>query len=201
MSEPFKTRQNSQSRLPNGPERKHCPAAVSGQNNIWDAKMSLDADGSKYSRQHAGNGVDQPQTSLRIKGVSIDAAKVPFIVIPLDTSAANSFKRETGIGLGDLAAVISNGKLSYAIVADEEPSCRIGEGSMRLHEKLGHKVCCDEKCLDLHDVSIESDVLYFVFPGTDIQKVPGLSLQNLNATIESEGKRLFDSFSYPPDQK
>jgi hypothetical protein len=198
IARPGKTLKAGCSRDPN---RNTAMLRFSNRTIFFDTKMSLDADGSEYSRRHTGNGVDQPQTSLKIKGVSIDSAAVPFIVIPLDTTPAASFRRETGVGLGDLAVVISNGKLSYAIVADEGPSCRIGEGSIRLHENLGHRVCRDAKCLDLRDMSIESDVLYFVFPGTDIRTVPGLTMQTLGQTINSEGKKLFDRLLHPADPK
>ena len=154
---------------------------------FFDAKMSVDADGSEYARRRAGDGVNQSETSLKIGGKSMDAAKVPFIVIPQEASSTSSFKSETEVGLGDIAVVIYKDKIVYAIVADEGPSCRIGEGSIRLHEKLGHHICRDAQCLNIRDYSIEKDVLYFIFPNSDIRKINGLTLNNLNQKIEIEG--------------
>jgi hypothetical protein len=164
---------------------------------FFDAKMSVDADGSDYAKKRDGDGVNQSETSLKIGGKSLDAAKIPFIVVPQNEATATSFKTETGIGLGDIAVVIYKDKIVYAIVADEGPSCRLGEGSMNLHEKLGHHICRNAACSEIRDVSIEKDVLYFVFPNSDIRKTIGLTLANLNQKIEIEGKRLFDKLLRP----
>jgi hypothetical protein len=39
--------------------------------------------------------------------------------------------------IGDLAAIIYNGKLTYAIVGDTSSFHRIGETSMAVHDVLG----------------------------------------------------------------
>jgi hypothetical protein len=151
--------------------------------------MGLDADGSPYSRNTPGQ-TDQPQTSYRYEllgSPSVDADKVPFIVIPL-----GGFAEELGVGVGDVAAVVYEGKVSYALVADQGPKCKIGEGSIQLHEELGHQVCrarnAAGECTRLHNVGIGSGVLYFVFPGS---RITGLTPDNAVRRIREEGERLF----------
>ncbi len=156
---------------------------------FFDGKMGLDADGSPYSRNTPGR-TDQPETSYRyeVRGrPSVDADKVPFIVIPL-----GGFAEDLGVDVGDVAAVIYEGKVSYALVADKGPKCKIGEGSIQLHEELGHRVCrarnAAGECTRLHNVGIGSGVLYFVFPRS---KITGLTPDNAVQRIREEGERLF----------
>lgn len=161
---------------------------LKGQAIFFDAKMGLDADGSPYSKRTPGQ-TDQPQTSLRYKagGESINADRVPFIVIPL-----GGFDVATGVKLGDIAAVVNGSHLEFAIVADKGPICRIGEGSIALHESLGHKVCVSRSatgdCEKLRNVSIPGNVLYFVFPGTHQAVLPGMTPENINERIKSMGQ-------------
>lgn len=91
-----------------------------GKAVFYDAKMGLDADGSPYSQRTPGQ-TDQPQTSLRypLPGwPSINADRVPFIVIPL-----GGFDEALGVKVGDVAAVVHGGTRRYAVVADHGPRC------------------------------------------------------------------------------
>jgi hypothetical protein len=54
-------------------------------------------------------------------------------VLPLPTHWASQF----GISLGDYAAVLFSGRLTYAVFADYGPSKKIGEGSVELFRRLG----------------------------------------------------------------
>lgn len=62
----------------------------------------------------------------------VNASAIPFIVLPV---RLNDF----GGHLGDIAAVcnFSNGKVAYAIAADQGPSNKLGEGSVALAKALG----------------------------------------------------------------
>ena len=158
---------------------------------FFDGKMGLDADGSPYSRRTPGR-TDQPETSYRYSvpgSPSVDADKVPFIVIPL-----GGFAEELGVDVGDVAAVVYEGRVSYALVADKGPKCKIGEGSIQLHEQLGHNVCrarnAAGECTNLRNVGIGSGVLYFVFPGS---RITGLTPANAARRISEEGERLFNA--------
>ena len=158
---------------------------------FFDAKMGLDADGSFYAH-HTPGSTDQPETSFRydVHGKpSVDAGNVPFIVIPL-----GGFDKEMGIQLGDIAAVVYKNNVSYALVADFGPKCKIGEGSIRLHEELGHQVCrqrdVEGNCTKLRNVGLAKDVLYFIFPHS---KLPGLTPENATRRISDAGRELFDA--------
>ena len=155
---------------------------------FFDAKMGLDADGSPYSKATPGQ-TDQPETALRypLDGKpSINSDRVPFIVIPL-----GGFDKALGVRVGDVAAVIRGTKRIYAVVADQGPTCKIGEGSIRLHELLAHPVCKERAangdCVRLRNAGIEGDVLYFIFPGTHKKLLPGLTPENINARLETIG--------------
>jgi hypothetical protein len=155
---------------------------------FYDGKMGLDADGSPFSQKTPGQ-TDQPETSLRYplpKQPSINADRVPFIVIPL-----GGFGSAMGVRVGDVAAVVHGGKRVFAVVADQGPVCKLGEGSIQLHESLNHPVCKarapNGDCTKLRNAGIERDVLYFIFPGTRDKLMPGLNQGNINTRIEAIG--------------
>ena len=158
---------------------------------FFDAKLAIDADGSPLARNDPGK-TDQKDTSLRYplpKEPSVDADKVPYIVVP-----QGGFMEELGVKLGDLVAVVYQDKLAYAIVGDEGPKCKIGEGSIELHQRLKHAVCRSRnakgECTRLHDESIEKDVLYFIFRGSNALVLEGLTPANINTRIQTEGAKL-----------
>lgn len=162
---------------------------------FYDGKMGLDADGSPIARRNA-TGTDQPETSFRfaVPGrPSVDADKIPFVVLP-----GGGFAEELGLQQGDLAAVVFNGKVVFSLVADSGPKCKIGEGSIQLHEELGHKVCLARngrgECTRLRNAGIAKDVLYFIFPRS---KVAGLTPANAKQRIAEEGERLFNALRGP----
>ena len=155
---------------------------------FYDAKMGLDADGSPYSMSTPGE-TDQPQTSLRFPlpgNPSVNSDRVPFVVIP-----QGDFASVTGVRVGDVAAVVYGNKKIYAVIADVGPKCKIGEGSIQLHELAGHNVCKARNepgdCTKLRDVGIEKDVLYFLFPGTAEKLGKDLSPENINSRINDIG--------------
>lgn len=156
---------------------------------FYSAKMGLDADGSPYSKNTPGQ-TDQPETSLRypLPGKpSINADRVPFIVIPL-----GGFDSELGVKTGDIAAVVYGQKRVFAVVADQGPKCKIGEGSIQLHELLGHTVCKardkNGNCIKLRNVGIEKGVQYFIFPKTNKELMSGATPENINERINSIGE-------------
>ncbi len=160
---------------------------------FFDAKMAIDADGSALSKRH--EFPNQPETALRYPttDTSLDSERVPYIVLPI-----GDLRRTTGASVGDLAAVVKDGKLQFAIVGDVGPPPKIGEGSMKLHANLGHNTCTayDEagNCSEFTDVSIDAPVLYFVFPNTKRLLLDGLSAENINARIASVGSDVWNAF-------
>src|SRR5690349_21639920 len=137
---------------------------------------------------------DQADTSFRypLTEKSLDADKVPYIVVP-----GSEFEKPLGIQLGDIAAVVYQDKVAFAIVGDHGPKCKIGEGSIQLHEMLGQKGCKrrDESgvCKAAANKSIERDVLYFIFPGSRAKIIDGLTSENINARLNVEGQKLWDT--------
>ena len=160
---------------------------------FFDAKMAIDADGSALSKR--AERPNQPETALRYPttDTSLDSEQVPYIVMPL-----GSFRQETGVALGDLAAVVKDGKVSFAIVGDLGPRTHLGEGSMALHAAFGHLRCEEHDdqghCMRFVDVSLDPPVLYFVFPDTRKLLIEGLSAENINARINRFGGQLWSSF-------
>lgn len=166
---------------------------------FYDAKMGLDADGSPISINTPGK-TDQPETSLRYPlpgNPSINADRVPFIVIPL-----GGFDTELGVKTGDIAAVVYGQKRVYAVIADQGPICKLGEGSIQLHEMLGHVVCKARNskgdCTTLRNVGIEKNVQYFIFPGTSTEFMDGLTPQNIVERIKSIGEASWQKFTASP---
>jgi hypothetical protein len=180
-------------------DRNHNTALLRlpGSAVFFNAKMGVDADGSPLSKKAPG-ATDQPETTFRYPSplkTSIDSDKVPFIVIP-----GGGFGGALGIQFGDIAAVVHKDRLVFAIVADQGPVCKLGEGSIELHEQLGHKVCTQRntegECTRLRDSGIESDVLYFIFPGSKAAIIAGLNPSNINERLKAEGARLLDALKH-----
>lgn len=178
----------------------HALLRLPGGAIFFDAKLAIDNDGSPLSRLK--HGTDSPDTSLRYeelpKRPSINADAVPYIVLPL-----GGFFGELHVELGDIAAVIYKDKLVYAIVGDEGPPCKIGEGSMQLHELLGNHVCRARNqagnCTDVDEtLGIDNDVLFFVFPDSARLILPGLTPANINARLKEFGPTLFNALKSPP---
>ena len=161
---------------------------------FFDAKMGLDADGSPLSQGSDAGSTDQPQTSFRFStpgNPSVNADRVPFIVVP-----GGGFQTELGVKFGDIAAVVFKGKITFALVADGGPTCKIGEGSIQLHELVGHTVCTQRNaagdCTKLRNVGLEGGVMYFIFKGSHELIKDGLTPENVNQRLQQHGKRLFD---------
>jgi hypothetical protein len=89
----------------------------------------------------------------------------------------------------------------YAIVGDHGPKCKAGEGSIQLHEMLGHKGCkkrdANGVCTVAGAASIERDVLYFIFPGSRGKSIDGLTPDNINGRLTAEGAKLMESLKSP----
>lgn len=101
------------------------------------------------------------------------------------------------IKLGDIAAVVYRDRLAFAIVGDHGPKCKIGEGSIHLHETIGQKGCKKRDqngmCKAAANDSIERDVLYFIFPGSKSKIINGgLTPENINSRLTTEGQKLWD---------
>jgi Fungal chitosanase of glycosyl hydrolase group 75 len=116
----------------------------------------------------------------------VNAEVVPYIVLP------EKLYSKAKIQLGDFAAVINkkNGKVAYAIFADEGPAGKLGEGSIALANNLG--IYSSPK-----DGGADEDVIYIVFPGSgngqprDLEDIHGYGMKLLK---EWGGENLLLSF-------
>ena len=160
---------------------------------FFDAKMAIDADGSALSKR--AEHPNQPETALRYPttGGSLDSEHVPYIVMPM-----GGFRQATGAVLGDMAAVVKDGQVHFAIVGDVGPRTHLGEGSMDLHAEFNHLNCQarDEQgnCSQFVDVSLDPPVLYFLFPNTRRLLFDGLAPDNINGRIHAVGMQVWSAF-------
>jgi hypothetical protein len=136
---------------------------------FFSAKMAIDSDGSPRASLIDPSG--NSSTSLAFRdGEFVNAETVPYIVLPrLDRITKEDFIADMGLKIGDFAAVIFKDQITGAFVADEGPFFKIGEASIRIHERLQPatpspwQTSAKKK---IRDSSVEQDVLYFVFPRT-----------------------------------
>jgi hypothetical protein len=89
----------------------------------------------------------------------VDASAIPYVALP------ESIIREAGVRLGDIAVVVNqtNGKVAYAIHADQGPKDRIGEGSLYLANRLRNAPVPD--AIGIRK-SLVRGIVYVVFPGS-----------------------------------
>ena len=146
----------------------------SGSAYFWTADMDIDCDGISTARCNASTDPwYQAQTSFTTStGAYFTSDVTRYYVIPLPSSRFTY--SANGIRAGSVAAVVYNGKVAYAVFADEGPSNIIGEGSYALAVALG---------IDPNPASggTAGPVTFIVFPGS----VPS-PVEN-NATIDSVG--------------
>jgi len=122
-----------------------------------ESKMDTDCDGAPTCPSIDSSG--QTQTSWTWSGSAIDALRANYYVLP---SNIKTKLGSTRLGLGDIAAVIYNGKMEFAVYADNGPTSKIGEGSVKLVQSLGFnpyrngRICC----------GISSGVVVIVLPGS-----------------------------------
>ena len=165
---------------------------------FFDAKMAIDADGSALSKR--AERPNQPETSFRLPdptgagvGLSLDAEHVPYVVMPL-----GDFRRESGVSLGDLAVVVKDGEVHFAIVGDLGPRTHIGEASLKLHTAFGRRLCtaydAAGNCSTFTDTSMDPPVLYFFFPATRRLIYDGLTAENIDTRIAVMGQGVWTAF-------
>jgi hypothetical protein len=114
----------------------------------------------------------------------VDSETIPYIALPpkvmnIDGQCA----RDDKACLGDIAVVMNsrNEKLSYAIVADQGPRTRIGEGSIALAKALGINSSPRTGGMD-------RGILYLVFAGSGNEK------PRILEEINTMGQELFNNW-------
>ncbi|MEV4136073.1 ricin-type beta-trefoil lectin domain protein [Dactylosporangium sp. NPDC049742] len=108
-----------------------------GSAYFWTADMDIDCDGISTARCNASTDPwYQAQTSFTTStGAYFTSDVTRYFVVPLPSSRFTY--SANGIRAGSVAAVVYNGRVAYAVFADEGPSNIIGEGSYALAVALG----------------------------------------------------------------
>lgn len=144
---------------------------------LIQADLDINADGSPRART-LDPRYGRLETSLRYPGVVgqekyIDSESIPYFVLPLGFAEAH------GIELGDIGAVIYRNQLSFAVFADNGPADKIGEGSIKLAENLGHSPWNDwvaGETFSTHGGISEAQVVYIVFPDSKPEELNRFTL-------------------------
>jgi hypothetical protein len=172
---------------------------------FWSSKMAVDADGPPAGKGLPGgslldpdNGQDDTSFQFPKGGGGLPAEAIPYIVLPRDRPGGKK-PFDPAISIGDLAIVIFGNKITAAICGDVGPVNKIGEASIRVHEDLRQQgvpdpcVLRDGKgnCLRIHDVSVEQDVLFFVFPDSGFGDE--LTSHNLETLVTARAFGLFNA--------
>lgn len=131
----------------------------------WQADLDVDCDGKPSA---ACNETTDPYfqaetAAVDSKGEPLDAASLPFVVVPL---ASERFDyRAAGLAMGSVVAVIHRGQVVYAPIGDLGPRGVIGEGSYALAARLG---------IDPDPVrgGADSGVTYIAFTGSEARVRP-----------------------------
>lgn len=160
---------------------------------LIQAGMEIDADGSPNAKT-LDPLYGQLTTSMQYPGVDgprrfVDSEKVPYIVLPM------GFYERFGIALGDIAAVSYRGKVVFAIFADVGPAGKMGEGSIRLAELLGHRPWeswRNGETFSTNGGISEAVVRYLVFPGS---RVEGVGPGTVCGEIERVGAAVLEEIS------
>ncbi|WP_163509224.1 glycoside hydrolase family 75 protein [Fodinicola acaciae] len=116
---------------------RNIPVCASGKAIYFTADLDVDCDGQRSTQCNKQTDPDyQPDTAYhQSNGKPLNAAKLPYIVLPAPSSIWN-FTR-SGIGGATVAAVVYKNKVAYAVVGDTGPTGIIGEGSYKLAKQLG----------------------------------------------------------------
>jgi hypothetical protein len=163
--------------------RIHVLPPIAGKSSahpvLYTSSMMIDADGAGSAWKTDPDG--QPTTALTDRhGVSLNPTVTPYIVLP-----GGFAKKHPGLKLGDVAAVMYQGKVTYAIVGDIGPAKKIGEGSIALAKRLGIPASPTKG-------GAMSGVTYVVFPGS------GNGRPLSNDEIDSRGEEYLEAAGGAP---
>lgn len=150
----------------------------------FDSRLELDTDGWPGGSGR-GDKHYQTATSYRLADKTpIDANTVPYFVLPQPTDWVRGF----GIWLGDVAAVLYEGKLAFAVFADFGGTDTIGEGSIELLRQLGMERLRDGRIINR---GTPRGVVTIVFPGSR----PALKYHSMADVIRETKKRGDEHFT------
>ncbi len=104
---------------------------------FWKADLDVDCDGKVSAACNSSTDPSFQSTTSATdsKGDPLDAAALPYVVVPLPSSRFDY--TAAGLELGSVIAVIYNDHVEYGVFGDEGPSSIIGEASYRMAQLLG----------------------------------------------------------------
>lgn len=87
----------------------------------WTADLDVDCDGKSSTKcNKKTDAAYQPETAATdSKGKPLDAASLPFVVVPLPSSRFDY--KKNGLKLGSVVAVVYKDRLEYGIIGDSVP--------------------------------------------------------------------------------
>jgi hypothetical protein len=137
---------------------------------------------------------ETPAIQGDVQARQIDAAAIPYFVLPPDVTEAGK------IALGDIAAVWypQSKTVVFAVYGDGGPGGKLGEGSAKLHEMLGHGVYVVKGGVKRAAVGIEEGVTFVIFPGSAGKAPVGYDDVKWLASIQAAGKTLFQGQANAP---
>ncbi len=157
---------------------------------IMETDLDTDADGSpNYKKLDPHFG--RPDTAYTFPGIPdgyMNAETVPYFVMPKTPAPDGTLMfRKLGLEKGDIAAVMWNGRLAFAVFGDAGPDDKIGEGSIRLVESLGF-----DPFNSNHEVirGISGKVVTIVFPQS---RMKDLKPATAEAQIIARGTKFFSA--------
>jgi glycosyl hydrolase group 75 (putative chitosanase)/carbohydrate binding protein with CBM35 domain len=130
---------------------------------FWKADLDVDCDGHIHSGSPCDPNAPDYQADTFCHdstGVPLDAASLPYVVVPTPSSIWDF--RTAHIGCGSIVAVIVNDRVFYAVVGDTGPTPVIGAASYATAKGLG--------VADPNAGGIDSGVTYLVFQATNPNK-------------------------------
>jgi hypothetical protein len=130
---------------------------------FFKADMDIDCDGksSAVCNSSTDSSYQNQTAATDSKGGALDAAVLPFIVVP-GVSSRWSYKT-SGIAMGTVGAVIYNGKIEYGIVGDVGPTSILGEASYAMAKSLGINP-------NPSTGGVSTGVTYVIFPNSSVSK-------------------------------
>lgn len=138
-----------------------CGSAV-----YWHADLDVDCDGIQTPPCDA-DPTGQPQTSIVDLAPSgdVDPTLLPYFVIPLGVPETAWYQAH-GIELGQVGAVIYQGRVEYGIFADEAGGWFIGEASYAMCQRfLGPPAGGHDPCSPVDGGIDPAEVTYVTFTG------------------------------------